>query len=80
MKLFKKEETAKVEEKPINSKQYELLMTLRILTRRIYDMELQVKKKQIIENCNECASDIFRGQIAIGKSVGEQFYNKKYSK
>jgi hypothetical protein len=38
------------------------------------------EKKQIIDNCNECASDIFRGQIAIGKSVGEQFYNKKYSK
>jgi hypothetical protein len=37
-------------------------------------------KKQIIDNCNECASDIFRGQISIGKSVGEQFYNKKYSK
>jgi hypothetical protein len=38
------------------------------------------EKKQIIDNCNECATDIFRGQIAIGKSVGEQFYNKKYSK
>jgi uncharacterized protein len=37
-------------------------------------------KKQIIDNCNECASDIFRGRIAIGKSVGEQFYNKKYNK
>jgi len=37
-------------------------------------------RKQIIENCNECATDIFRGQIAIGKSVGEQFYKKKYSK
>ena len=37
-------------------------------------------RKQIIDNCNECASDIFRGQIAIGKSVGEQFYLKKYKK
>jgi uncharacterized protein len=38
------------------------------------------EKKQIIDNCNECASDIFRGQISIGQSVGEQFYTKKYSK
>jgi hypothetical protein len=37
-------------------------------------------RKQIIDNCNECATDIFRGQIAIGKSVGEQFYQRKYSK
>ena len=40
----------------------------------------RMERKQIIDNCNECASDIFRGQIAIGKSVGEQFYLKKYKK
>jgi hypothetical protein len=40
----------------------------------------RIERKQIIDNCNECASDIFRGQIAIGKSVGEQFYLKKYKK
>ena len=37
-------------------------------------------RKQIIDNCNECATDIFRGHLAIGNSVGEQFYNKKYSR
>jgi hypothetical protein len=40
----------------------------------------RIERKQIIDNCNECATDIFRGQIAIGKSVGEQFYQRKYSK
>lgn len=40
----------------------------------------RIERKQIIDNCNECASDIFRGQIAIGKSVGEQFYQRKYKK
>ncbi len=48
-----------------------------------YDLLQQAKrieKQQIINICNECASDIFRGQIAIGKSIGEQFYLKKYKK
>ena len=36
----------------------------------------RIEKQQIIDNCNECASDIFRGHLAIGKSVGEQFYNR----
>jgi hypothetical protein len=48
-----------------------------------YDLLLQAKrieKQQIIDNCNECASDIFRGHISVGKPIGEQFYNKKYSR
>ena len=40
----------------------------------------RIERKQIIDNCNECASDIFRGHLSVGKSIGEQFYLKKYKK
>jgi hypothetical protein len=43
------------------------------------DAEMANEKQMLIDICNECASEISRGSIGLGKSVGEQLYKKKYS-
>jgi hypothetical protein len=43
------------------------------------ESQLQNEKQMLIDICNECAQDIIRGNIALGKPVGEQVYKKKYS-
>ena len=42
------------------------------------ESQLQNEKQMLIDICNECAQDIIRGNIALGKPVGEQVYNNKY--
>jgi hypothetical protein len=42
------------------------------------EAELPNEKQMIIDICNECAQEITRGNIALGKPVGEQLYKKKY--
>jgi hypothetical protein len=43
------------------------------------EAELPNEKQMLIDICNECASEISRGSIALGKPVGEQLYKKKYA-
>ena len=43
------------------------------------ETEMPNEKQMLIDICNECAQDMIRGNIAVGKSVGEQLYKKKYS-
>ena len=43
------------------------------------EAELPNEKQMLIDICNECAQDMIRGNLAVGKSVGEQLYKKKYS-
>jgi hypothetical protein len=43
------------------------------------EIELPNEKQMLIDICNECASEISRGSISLGKPVGEQLYKKKYS-
>ena len=43
------------------------------------DAELPNEKQMLIDICNECAKDLFNGNLAIGKPLGEQVYKKKYS-
>jgi ssDNA-binding Zn-finger/Zn-ribbon topoisomerase 1 len=43
------------------------------------ETELPNEKQMLIDICNECAKDMMLGNIAVGKSVGEQLYKKKYS-
>ena len=40
--------------------------------------EMPNEKQMLIDICNECAQEITRGNIALGKPVGEQLYKKKY--
>jgi 3'-phosphoadenosine 5'-phosphosulfate (PAPS) 3'-phosphatase len=42
------------------------------------EAELPNEKQMLIDICNECAQEITRGNIALGKPVGEQLYKKKY--
>jgi hypothetical protein len=42
------------------------------------ETELPNEKQMLIDICNECAKDLMLGNIAIGKSAGEQLYKKKY--
>jgi len=41
--------------------------------------ELPNEKQMLIDICNECAKDLMHGNLAIGKSAGEQLYKKKYA-
>jgi len=41
--------------------------------------ELKNEKQMIIDICNECAQEISRGNIGLGKPVGEQLYKRKYA-
>ena len=41
--------------------------------------ELPNERQMLIDICNECAKDMMLGNIAVGKSAGEQLYKKKYS-
>lgn len=43
------------------------------------ETELPNEKQMLIDICNECAQEITRGNIALGKPVGEQLYKRKYS-
>ena len=43
------------------------------------EIEMPNEKQMLIDICNECAKDLILGNIAIGKSAGEQLYKKKYS-
>jgi hypothetical protein len=40
--------------------------------------ELKNEKQMLIDICNECAKDMMSGNLAVGKSAGEQLYKKKY--
>jgi len=42
------------------------------------EAELPNEKQMLIDICNECAQDMMRGNIALGKSAGEQIFKKKY--
>jgi hypothetical protein len=42
------------------------------------ETELPNEKQMLIDICNECAQEITRGNISLGKPVGEQLYKKKY--
>ncbi len=42
------------------------------------EIEMPNEKQMLIDICNECAKDLMLGNIAIGKSAGEQLYKKKY--
>ena len=44
----------------------------------VCENEIPNERQMIIDICNECAQDMMRGNIALGKSVGEQLYKKKY--
>jgi hypothetical protein len=41
--------------------------------------ELPNEKQMLIDICNECAKDLMQGNLAVGKSAGEQLYKKKYA-
>jgi len=45
---------------------------------QLCEIELPNEKQMLIDICNECAEDMMRGNIALGKPVGEQLYKKKY--
>jgi hypothetical protein len=42
------------------------------------ESELPNEKQMLIDICNECAKDLMQGNLAVGKSAGEQLYKKKY--
>ena len=44
----------------------------------VCENELPNEKQMIIDICNECAKDMMSGNLAVGKSAGEQLYKKKY--
>jgi hypothetical protein len=43
------------------------------------ESELPNERQMLIDICNECAKDLMNGNLAVGKSAGEQLYKKKYS-
>ena len=45
---------------------------------QLCEIELPNEKQMIIDICNECAKDMMNGNLAVGKSAGEQLYKKKY--
>jgi hypothetical protein len=45
---------------------------------QLCEIELPNEKQMIIDICNECAKDMMSGNLAVGKSAGEQLYKKKY--
>lgn len=58
---------------------YNLILAMAFENIAIYcDNELPNEKQMLIDICNECAQDMMRGDIAVGKSVGEQLYKKKF--
>ena len=62
-----------------SDEQYSMLMAMAFEHIAIYcEEELRNEKQMIIDICNECAQDMMRGNIALGKPVGEQLYKKKY--
>jgi hypothetical protein len=46
---------------------------------QLCEIEMPNEKQMLIDICNECAKDLMLGNIAIGKSAGEQLYKKKYA-
>ena len=42
------------------------------------ETEIPNEKQMLIDICNECAKDLMNGNLAVGKSAGEQLYKKKY--
>jgi hypothetical protein len=60
--------------------QYALVLAMAFEHIAIYcEEELKNEKQMIIDICNECAKEISRGNIGLGKPVGEQLYKKKYA-
>ena len=62
-----------------SSEQYAIAMAMvfeHIAT--LCETEIPNEKQMIIDICNECAQDMIRGNLAVGKSAGEQLYKKKY--
>ena len=43
------------------------------------EIEIPNEKQMLIDICNECAKDMMSGNLAVGKSAGEQLYKKKYA-
>ena len=63
-----------------SSEQYALAMAMVYEHIAIFcETELPNERQMLIDICNECAQEITRGNIALGKPVGEQLYKKKYS-
>jgi len=46
---------------------------------QLCEIEIPNEKQMIIDICNECAKDMMSGNLAVGKSAGEQLYKKKYA-
>jgi len=62
-----------------SNEQYALAMAMAYEHIAIYcETELPNEKQMIIDICNECAKDMMSGNLAVGKSAGEQLYKKKY--
>ena len=62
-----------------SSEQYALSMAF--VYKEIADYcesEIPNEKQMLIDICNECAQDIMRGNIALGKPIGEQIIKNKY--
>ena len=63
-----------------SSEEYNLILAMAFENIAIYcESEMDNEKQMLIDICNECAQDMIRGNIALGKPVGEQLYKKKYS-
>ena len=63
-----------------SKEEYNLVLAMAFEHIAIYcDNELPNEKQMLIDICNECAKDMMLGNIAVGKSAGEQVYKKKYA-
>jgi hypothetical protein len=59
--------------------QYALVLAMAFEHIAIYcETEIPNEKQMLIDICNECAKDLMQGNLAVGKSAGEQLYKKKY--
>ena len=62
-----------------SKEEYNLVLAMAFEHIAIYcESEIPNEKQMLIDICNECASDMMQGNIALGKPVGEQLYKKKY--
>jgi hypothetical protein len=62
-----------------SSEEYNLILAMAFENIAIYcDTEMDNEKQMLIDICNDCAKDLMNGNLAVGKSAGEQLYKKKY--
>ena len=62
-----------------SNEEYNLVLAMAFENIAIYcDTEMANEKQMLIDICNECAKDLMNGNLAVGKSAGEQLYKKKY--